>query len=119
MLAAGEDGDPPSSMVVEETIYTDSLDVTSETILYNSDGTRYSEHDFNVALESGTWQVMYTNAAEESGGVITKVSKPTEYSKKYNIFAPHDMYVSDIITFRGPISEDQLYYLTNITDTNF
>lgn len=117
--AAGEDGDPPSSMVVEETIYTDSLDVTSETILYNSDGTRYSEHDFNIALDNGTWQVMYTNAAEESGGVITKVSKPTEYSKKYNIFAPHDMYVSDIITFRGPISEDQLYYLTNITDTNF
>lgn len=90
-------------------VYTKTNTITSTTPLYDVHGEPNEDTNFSIQSIDGAYRVAYNDGGWEE----------TTYSFSESVVTDHDMYISDIITFDGPITEKQLYYLNNLLDTNF
>jgi hypothetical protein len=65
---------------------------------------------------------MYKNnelIAESNFGISGFKEASNYYLANYTSQEPELIYVSDLLVIKGAITKDELYYITNLTDTNY
>ena len=88
---------------------TDYPTINEGTVLYDRDfnAVRQNKDSFHIVAENNTFVIKYKDYS-------------TEYSEEYDrVYSSTGRYVKDIIVASGTLTADELYYITNLTDTNF
>lgn len=125
-----DETDPETPVTMTKTVYTLTETLEEDTTLYDSDFNvvEQSANEFHIVQEGDEYVVQYGETLApltpeaQTQGPISLILPSYADSHITNTLGEADnigRYIKEIIAMSGTLTKDELYYITNLTDTNF